>query len=207
MGKDYILSFTAASLMVNETRKIAQLYFNEGDWERVKSIVLEKNIIQKNTKRSIIRQFNELRKRLKSLTLETIEKIAYDELENAKYLIFFANLKIYHLIFEFVVEVIRDKYQALDYSLSYVDFDRFLRDKEAIDNNIAKLKDTSRAKLRQVTFLILKQAGMLEGTKQFKVFSLTPGAIVSDEIIKYDINYLYAFLLSEQEIVKYKAKS
>lgn len=67
----------------------------------------------------------------------------------------------YRFIHEFAVEVINERYQSWRLELGHEVFDRFLTEKAENDPGLAKLSPTTCAKLRQVLFRILREAGLL----------------------------------------------
>jgi len=64
-------------------------------------------------------------------------------------------------IYEFAVEVLREKFLTLRYDLAYSDFDAFFNAKAAWSDQLDNLTDSTREKLRQVLFRILHESGLL----------------------------------------------
>ena len=95
----YLLSYTAASLLPHETKKVAELYLSLQDWEQVDTEVLEHNVLQKNAQSTLKREYAEIKKRLKHLTKE--ELALYEDGIDERYITFLACVKTYRLIYEF----------------------------------------------------------------------------------------------------------
>ena len=64
MDNSYIFSYTAATLMLHETNEVIQKYLEYKDWDKVKTIVIEENIIQKQSVSSRKRVFTEIKRRI-----------------------------------------------------------------------------------------------------------------------------------------------
>lgn len=113
--QDYSLSFTAASLMSFETEQIAQLYSIHNDWKKVENLVVDDNVMQKGTISTRKREFSEIKKRLKDVSNNDLDFISNATTDELKLYCLYLCSKSYRLIFEFISEVIREKYLMFDY--------------------------------------------------------------------------------------------
>ena len=68
MKNDYKLSFTSASLLQNETIKVAEIFYQKQDWQITKDIILKENVLQRKKEGTIIRELREMKHRLNELT-------------------------------------------------------------------------------------------------------------------------------------------
>ena len=59
MNNEYIFSYTAATLMMNETDEVIKKYLDYRDWDKVRDIVIEENIMQKQSVSSRKRVFTD----------------------------------------------------------------------------------------------------------------------------------------------------
>ena len=176
----YNLSFTTGSLFVNETKKIANLYVETKDWGKTREKVLKGNVIQKNSQKTILKVFNEIRKRLKNVSASFIEKIAKSENGKAKQLIFFSAVKTYSILFDFLREVLKNKSLVFDYQLSDSDFNKFFKTKAETNPELERLTDSTKAKIKQVIFRMLAEVGMIDSIKQKNIIPLNvPNDVIS----------------------------
>ena len=67
----------------------------------------------------------------------------------------------YKFIAEFATEVLRERFISLKNDLRYEDFDYFFNKKAELHPELEAIKLSSRQKLRQVLFKILKEADLL----------------------------------------------
>lgn len=162
MGKQkYKLSFTAASLAINQSASIAQSYLESGDWNQTKQIIREKNLLQSRTNSRTTRVARELTQRLKLLTDKQLELLVEGNPTEQKYLLWFAVCKTYELIKEFAVEVLHEKYLSRSMTVSDLDYDAFFNRKADWSEDLDQITTSTRKKLRQVMLLMAKEAGLI----------------------------------------------
>ena len=193
----YQLSFTALSLATAEMKEIARLYLQTKDWEKVQKSVVEENILQKTKISTRKRIFQEIKKRIEHLTETELEILAFHSYDEARLIALLSLYKTYRFLFDFAVEVLRKKLLLFDTNLLQSDYETFIESKKLGYENLQTLAPTTATKIRQITFRIFKEAGLLQDGKIQKPL-LSPSitqAILGDNPI-----YLQGFLLSDQEI-------
>lgn len=170
----YRVSFTAGGLFLRESARIARLYFDSGDWEAVRNTVMEENLLQFRTRASTLRMSRELCDRLMSLKWEELEVVADGEVHERAALLWLAVCRQYRFVREFATEVIHTRFFTYQRELSYDDFDAFFNAKAAWHEELDQLTDATRAKLRQVLFRIMREAGLLTDSGMLQPVSLSP---------------------------------
>jgi len=199
--KKYLLSYTAASLLPHETQKVAELYLALQDWKRVDAEVLEHNVLQKNAQSTLKREYSEIKKRLKNLTVD--ELALYDEGIDEKYITFLACLKTYRLIYEFCSEVLREKVLLFDEQILPSDYVSFIESKQAGAGELNTISTVTEAKLRQVMFRMLVEVGMVDSVKGMRISVPTLPRVLISAIIEDDPKWLRGFLMSDRDIQDY----
>lgn len=159
----YKLSFTAASLSISESIKIAEVYLGCKDWDETKRIVSENNLLQSRTNSRTVRTYRELAQRLQPLSDEQLELLVEGNLQEQMYLLWFTVCNRYKFIQEFAVEVIHEKYLSMDYELTEFDYDAFYNRKADWHEELDQITDTTKDKLKQVVFRMLREAGITSG--------------------------------------------
>lgn len=201
---NYTFSFTAGSLILEETRKIAESYLNCNNWEQVKTDVLKNNILQKQSISSSKRQTIEIIKRLKNIPEESIYLIAHEDSLVGKNITYYAVLKTYRFIYDFVREVICEKYFNLDKEILNLDYTKFYNRKKNISKKLAKLSDNTKQKIKQVIFKILAESNLIDSTRT-KIITKPFLSNKARKIIYNDKReYLKCFLLTDNEIKNLK---
>lgn len=201
----YNLSFIGASLFPNESLKISKLYLELKNWEEVQKTVIEENILQKNTLATTKREYRELKKRLENLSIPLLEYLVTATQDMAKLTLIYAICKASHIIYDFIVEVIREKYLLFDYTLLDMDYEKFIRTKEEIEL-LSPITDKTAKKTKNMILKILEQGGLLNSVKERQIQRPYIDEQLLRLIYKHDKHadkYLKIFLLSDTEIKNY----
>lgn len=189
-----------------ETKEISLLYNQIKNWKEVEQKVLEDNLLQRNSLSTRKRVFSELKKRINNFNEDELEYFNTASMEDVKVLSFIGCLKTYRFIYEFVIEVIREKFLIFDYQLEPCDYTSFLESKMALSKKLSSVSETTQKKLRQVLYNILAEVGLIENIKNPYITK----PLLSESIIKLLINddekLLKALLLNDSEIEYYKAE-
>lgn len=162
----YALSFTSGSLLGREAVIVAPLYVCERDWSTVRAIIERDNLLQARTSASSQRFAREIVQRLGVLTDTEIELLVDATATERGHLLWAAACRRYELIGEFAEEVVRERFLLLASTLTYEDFDSFLRGKALWHPELAELKDSTLHRLRSNVFRMLNEAGLLSGGGQ-----------------------------------------
>ena len=157
----YALSFTTGALLVREGSLLAPVYLKRRDWERVRDKAVEGNLLQARTYRTGVRLVRETVKRLSALTDDEVELLGEATASERGFLMWVAACRRYELIGEFAEEVLRERFLLLASSLSYDDFDSFVRTKALWHEELAAIKDSTLQKLRSNVFKMLHEAEFL----------------------------------------------
>ena len=199
MNETYIFSFTALSSPVADFTRSAQMLV-EADYDLNK---LNRNDVGKEKERTNQRHFQEMKMRFKNLTQEEIDVLATGDLNDKKMICFLAVCKSYNFIFEFVVEVIREKVLLYDYEIKELDYNSFTNRKIYDHPEYEKLSELTQKKIKQVLFRILEQVGVIDSTKSKNIQHL----LLSPKLIRVICNdnweFLRIFLKPDREIMEY----
>jgi len=155
---EYKTSFTAGGLFQREALKIAQRYQVLGNWAAVRADALKTNLLQTRTRSSSVRLLREASQRVQCLTPGQLGLLLTGSRPEQNQLLWLAACKQYRLIAEFAREVVREKFLRLDLDLSLRDYDIFFNAKAEWHADLDGLTGTTRKKLRQVLFRMLREA-------------------------------------------------
>ena len=197
----YILSFTAASLRLNEMVKVAKAAY-EGGTSELKA-VKESGVVFNSVKtRTSDREFREIKKRLEKLTPEQIHILMHGDLISQKQIAFLAVCKRYTFIRDFVVDVIRDKVLVFDYKINVSDFKSFINGKVQLHPELEEFSDSTLRKAEQVMFHILEQAGFINNAVEriIQPQMLQPEFINS--VVMDDPTWLKVFMMPDRDIIQ-----
>lgn len=165
----YRMSFSVGGLMLNESLAIAQVYQSGESWPSARERLLAEGTSSLPKLASQTRALREVYDRIGHLS-DTERQYLSAETDRAEQLamIWLAICRTYRFVHEFAVEVISERYQSWRLDLGHEVFDRFLAEKAETDPALAELSSSTCAKLRQVLFRILREAGLrsIEGRIQ-----------------------------------------
>jgi hypothetical protein len=154
----YRMSFTVGGLFYQEAVIAADLYVKNQDWTIAREEILKNNLFQSRTSSALKRVCREVLSRLKLLSLDQLKVIQDGSRQEQLQILWVAVCKRYSFIRDFAVEVIREKFLLMDYALSEEDYTIFFDTKAEWHEELEQLKDSTKKKLKQVLFRILKEA-------------------------------------------------
>jgi len=192
------MSFTAGALLQTESVTIAKLYLEVGDWDLVKEKVISENLLQSRALSTLKRLSHEIIARLSTLNTEELTLLTESEYQDQAYMLWIAVCRYYRFIADFATEVLRERFITFKPDLQHSDFDTFLNRKCDWHSELDSLSISTRKKLRQVLFKMLRDANFLDSKNNIQATMLSTRLI---EMIKRndsrDIKY---FTISENAI-------
>lgn len=157
----YSMSFTTGGLFLRESVDVAKQYLELKDWNKVRNKVITDNILQTRTMNTAKRVCSEIISRLKMLNCTELDFLIAANHREQGYLLWLAICRRYKFIAEFAVEIIRERYISLKSDLPYAEFDFFFNKKSEHYPALELIRPTTRKKLRQVLFKILREVDIL----------------------------------------------
>ena len=194
----YSMSFTAGSIFFQESVKFAELYLEFGDWDETKNYIIHQNILQARTLNTSKRICTEIISRLKTMNKQELEFLLDSSSQDQAYLLWLAICRRYQFIGDFAIEVLRERFISLKTDLNYIDFDSFFNQKSEWHVELENIKPSTRYKLRQVLFKILREADLLTEKNLINVATLSPNLI--EIICRNDKQEILYFPLFESNL-------
>src|SRR6056297_303096 len=168
------MSFGTGGLMLNESVEVARLHVPQEPWEDTIRRAMEQGTTVLPKAASNRRTLREISNRL--LTLSDSERdFLIEEADRAdrQALLWLATCRAYRFVREFAVEVIRERYMSYQYELPPESFDILLEAKAEWDEHLTSLTSSTRLKLRQVLFRIMREAGVISQSGQIQASLLS----------------------------------
>ena len=193
----YDFSFTASSLRLNEMLLVALAYHDGVEVDYTNDLGGGKSSTGK-------RMLSEFKKRISNMTSEQLEVLLNGDLITQKQMTLVSVCKSYSFIREFIIEVVREKLLVYDCQITDGDYISFYRRKFDLHEEMESLTDLTEKKIKQVTFKILEQAGLINDIKN---------RIIQPQIIDYKLikaivqdnpNWLKVLLVSDMDIQRAK---
>jgi len=170
----YKMSYSTGGLLLNESVEVARLHVTDEPWQDTIRRAIEAGTAALPKTASNRRTLREISNRL--LTLTDAERgFLIDQADRAdrQALLWLATCRAYRFIREFAVEVIRERYLSYQYDLPLESFDILLDAKAEWDDHLASLTSSTRLKLRQVLFRIMREAGVISQAGQIQAVLLS----------------------------------
>lgn len=162
---EYSATLTGASFLFFEFKQVVQLREQGLSDLEIRERVLSDNVFQYGKKSSlqrslpsIIRRVNVLDETLRNMVLE-------DSMNSGKVINLYAIMKTDRLFFEFMNEVIREKFEQHTNLLEKKDLNLYFIAKTEQDEGMASWSEQTVNKLKQVLLRILHESGILKNKK------------------------------------------
>lgn len=174
---EYRMSFTTGGLFLRESIEVARMHHDGEPWDETARRALAEGATELPKAASNKRSLREITNRLCELTnlerrflLEDADRI------DQQALLWIATCRAYRFVREFAVEVMRERYWAYQMDLPLSSFDIALEGKAEWNEDLARLSMSTRRKLRQVLFRIMREAAILSRDNRMQA------AILSSEL-------------------------
>jgi hypothetical protein len=116
----------------------------------------------------------EIISRLKTLAPRELDLLVNGNSKEQGYLLWMAVCRRYRFIADFAIEILQEHYICLKTDLQQADFDSFFNRKSEWHPELDEIKPTTRNKLRQVLFKMLREADLLSLNNTINVAMLSP---------------------------------
>jgi len=165
----YKMSFSTGGLFVNESVVVAQLHAEGCDWRETIKKAMAGGAVTLPKAASNRRTLREIANRLSSLTDDELQFLA-DEADRPEQeaLLWLATCRAYRFVREFAIEVVQERYLTYRPDLPLDSFDRFFDTKAEWEPELAEISPTTRRKLRQILFRILREAGLIDAQNHIR---------------------------------------
>nr|WP_259548279.1 DUF1819 family protein [Heyndrickxia oleronia] len=179
----YSSSLTGASFLLYELKQVIGLKVQGLNDKEIKQRVTEENLFQYKYESSIKRSLPSVLRRVNALDETLFQMVLEEPLETGKIINLYAIMKTDRLFFEFMDEVIREKYESHNLLIETKDLNIYFTVKAEQDNKVAGFTEKTVAKLKQVFYKVLFESGILKDKKTGEL-----SRILMDEDLKEYIN-------------------
>jgi hypothetical protein len=166
----YNAEISAGSLLIPESRRIAELLLSQPSSAAWNEAIVRDNILQKSPA-TAKRQATLIRKRLETLDHDALRLITQSDTELCGQLLMAAALRHSQLMADFMRDVYVADLRQLERTLSHREWEAFLTDCAHRDDTVHCWAASTRRKLFEVIVRILVEAKYLDNTKNMH---LTP---------------------------------
>jgi len=157
----YLVSFTAGGLLHEETISLSP-YYNDDKIESISEQIANNSLMKTNSQASRQRMIQEIKKRYLAVGEKFYGNFDQFTIVEQKLIIFYSCMKTYKILFDFMLDVIIEKWLSMDLEVDINDVERFLDKKSNVQNDIEDWSSQTRRKIITVLVRMLNEVGMLE---------------------------------------------
>ena len=162
----YIASLTREPFLFYEMRSTAKLMVEGISNDAIVKEIVEQNLFQYPTEKSITRMAKACIKRLHALEDDSlVSAIASQPTDVAKQICLYALMKQSRLVWEFMLTVIGEKYRLRDTSFGKIDLNTFFMRLQEQNDTVASWSDSTITKLKQIIARVLVETEYLDNLK------------------------------------------
>jgi hypothetical protein len=173
----YKMSFSTGGLFLNETLAVARLHVAGEPWSVTISRALTEGATSLPKVASQRRTLREIVNRLSTLNdMERDYLLTEADRGDQLALLWLATCRAYRFVREFATDVLRERYLSFQLDLPLESFDILFVAKAEWDDGLASISPSTRAKLRQVLFRIMREAHVISDDSRIQ------SAIVSSRL-------------------------
>jgi hypothetical protein len=173
----YKMSFSTGGLFLNETLAVARLHVAGEPWSVTISRALAKGATSLPKAASQRRTLREIVNRLSTLTdMERDYLLTEADRGDQLALLWLATCRAYRFVREFATDVLRERYLSFQLDLPLESFDILFAAKAEWVDGLASISPSTRAKLRQVLFRMMREARIISDNRRIQ------SAIVSSRL-------------------------
>ena len=174
-AKRYRMSFSTGGLFVRESVELARLHAEGESWDETRRRAVSDGLASLPKAASQRRTIREIVNRVACLSVEERTFLVGDaDRQEQQALLWLATCRAYRFVHEFAVEVLRERYLSWRLELAQEAFDVQFDAKAEWDEDLASISASTRKKLRQVLFRIMREAGLLAADGRIQGAYLSP---------------------------------
>ena len=158
----YKMSFVTGGLFLNESIEVARMH-NPGEaWDETIRRALEHGVSSLPKAASRRRTLREIVNRISTLGEEELSFLVEEaDRQDQQALLWLATCRAYRFVSEFAAEVVHERFLSFKLDLPLETFDVLFEAKAEWDEGLNGISATTRAKLRQVLFRMMREANVI----------------------------------------------
>lgn len=174
-NQPYKMSFVVGGLFLNESIDVINLHRSSPNWSQTRQMALSGNITSLPKAASRHRTLREIASRLSKLNDAELRFFGGTrDRTDQQALLWLAVCREYRFVHEFVMEIVRERFLSLQTELPVDNFDTFFATKAEWNEGLAGISPTTRSKLRQVLFRIMREAGIISRENKILATYISP---------------------------------
>ena len=171
----YKMSFAVGGLLLNESVEVARMHAPSETWDATLRRALEGGVTSLPKAASRRRTLREIVNRISTLSDEELGYLVQvADRQDQQALLWLATCRAYRFVREFATEVIHERFLSFQLDLPLESFDVLFAAKAEWDEGLAGISPTTRAKLRQVLFRMMREANVISNDNKILSAYVSP---------------------------------
>jgi len=195
------MSFSTGGLFLNESVEVARLHVEGEPWSETTSRALLEATTSLPKAASQRRTLREIVNRISALKVDELKLLTTtDDRTEQQALLWLATCRAYRFVGEFSVAVLRDRHLSYRLDLPLEAFDMFWDEKAEWHPKLDEISKSTRLKLRQVLYRIMREARILSVDGTIQTAYLTPRlkSLISDSRVS-DLAIFPGIIVEEEK--------
>ncbi|MET1180565.1 DUF1819 family protein [Peribacillus simplex] len=190
---EYSSSLNGASNLLFELKQVVKLQRMGLSAQEIRSKVVDENVFQFENKGRITRTLPSVMRRAKAIDPTLASLMTEGSIEMGKVINLYAIMKTDLLFYEFMDEVISEKFQNNDYLIEKRDINLFFTNKSEQSEKVAGWSDINIEKLKRAFMQVLFESGLLKDRRGKELDRLIIDEQIKDHLIRIgDARYVRA---------------
>ncbi|MCE5972451.1 DUF1819 family protein [Sinirhodobacter sp. WL0062] len=174
-NQPYKMSFATGGLFLNESVEVARIHVPTEEWDVTLHRALEEGVTSLPKAASRRRTLREIVNRISTLDEAELEFLVEDaDRQDQQAMLWLATCRAYRFVREFATEVIHERFLSFQFDLPLDSFDVLFSAKAEWDEGLAGISPTTRAKLRQVLFRMMREANVISNDNRILSAYISP---------------------------------
>lgn len=171
----YKMSFAVGGLLLNESVEVARMHDPSETWDATLRRAVEGNVTSLPKAASRRRTLREIVNRISTLDGEELEYLVEGaDRQDQQALLWLAACRAYRFVREYATDVIHERFLSFQLDLPLDSFDILFAAKAEWDEDLARIRPTTLAKLRQVLFRMMREASVISDNNQILSAYVSP---------------------------------
>lgn len=171
----YKMSFVTGGLFLNESIEVARMHDPGEAWDETIRRALEHGVSSLPKAASRRRTLREIVNRISTLSDEELGFLVEEaDRQDQQALLWLATCRAYRFVREFAAEVVHERFLSFKLDLPLETFDVLFEAKAEWDEGLNGISATTRAKLRQVLFRMMREANVITPESRILAAYISP---------------------------------
>lgn len=159
-AKKYLTTLNTRPFLYEESKQVAALLHQGKTYAAIAEKIAQENVFQLTSKDRANRFYSEIQKRLEELDIYLFNQFLATDTQTSKGILFYALLKKDQLLYEWMREVVWDKFLVLDWQLSREETESFFEQKSLKNKTVANWTPETKSLLMDSYHRLLHEVGM-----------------------------------------------